>query len=244
MTAPETNFVKPMLFKSRRYINRWFYEVMPDGAWKDKPCFIVGGGPSLKDFDFSLLRGHRTIGVNRAFEKFNPTIIFSMDTRFLNWLYIGKYSVLKDGAEVTRKFKESRAYKVWLCTYVVGLPDEIFIIRTFQNYKAGLRAFTFSMKDGIGHGNNSGYGALNLAVCLKANPIYLLGFDMKHESGGVTHWHAGHPMRQKEKTVTGFIKFFERAGHALRGKGISVVNLNPNSALNVFPKKKLEEVLG
>ncbi|GAG00227.1 unnamed protein product, partial [marine sediment metagenome] len=34
---------------------------MPDGAWNGKPCFIVGGGPSLKGFDWTKLNGHRTI---------------------------------------------------------------------------------------------------------------------------------------------------------------------------------------
>ena len=59
--------------------------VISSGAWEGRRCFIVGGGPSLKDFDFSQLKGALTIGINRAFERFDPTILFSADERF--WRY-------------------------------------------------------------------------------------------------------------------------------------------------------------
>jgi len=108
------------LFRSDKFVNRWLYEVLPDGAWKNKPCFIVGGGPSLKDFDWHLLKGRRTIGINRAFEKFEPTIMFSMDTRYLKWVLNDKYS-----SSVRDRFLSLKSYRVWLCTYTVKLPDYI-----------------------------------------------------------------------------------------------------------------------
>lgn len=233
-----------MLFKSSTgYTNRELFEVLPDGAWKGRPCFIVGGGPSLRGFDWTLLKGHRTIGVNRAFEVFDPTIIFSMDTRFLNWLMTNKYRALRDGGDALEKFNASPAYKVWLATYCVSLPDEFFILKAHQNYKASLRAFTFSMKDGLGSGNQSGYGALNLAVCLQANPIYLLGFDGKHADTGETHWHAGHPVKQKKELVDKFGYWFKYAARRLTGTEFNVINLNPDSAIHNFKKRPYREVL-
>lgn len=230
-------FSRPMLYKSDKFINRELIEVLPDGSWAGKPCFIIGGGPSLKDFKWSKLKGKRTIGINLAFKQIDPTIIMSMDTRFLNWLELGKY-----GQEAKKMFHRSTAYKVWLCTYVSKLPPPIFIVKVHRNYKEGLRAFTFSLKDGIGHGNNSGYAALNLAVCLGANPIYLLGFDCKH-TNGKSHWHDGHPTRQAEKTAIGFAHFFARAAPIIKAKKMKVINLNPDSGLGCFPKMKPEEVL-
>lgn len=231
------------LFASTQFTNSMLYDVLPDNAWHGKPCFIVGGGPSLKDFDWQLLKGRRTIGVNRAFEKFDPTIIFSMDTRFLNWMVQGEYArSMADGAAMHEKFKKSRAYKVWLATYTLSLPKEFFIVKVRINYDYGIKAFTYKMTDGIGHGNNSGYAALNLAVCLGADPIYLLGFDCKHENGR-SHWHAGHPIPQAPGTATEFIKFFERAAAMIRPKNIRVINLNPNSALKCFLRQPYEEVL-
>lgn len=221
--------------------NRFFYEVLPDGSWGGKPCIIVGGGPSLRDFNWELLRGWRVIGVNRVYEKFDPTIIFSMDTKFLRWILEGKY-----GQEATDAFARSKAYKVWLCTYNCKLPEEIFILRVWKTYKQGFSAFPATMREGIGHGNNSGYGALNLAVCLGANPIYLLGFDMRYQSDGKktsTHWHDGHPIPHGPDTVRKFIQYFQLAAIKTKEIGLEVINLNPDSLLPFFPKKPLAEVL-
>ena len=234
-----------VLFNAEQLTNRFIYEVLPDRSWKGKPCIIVGGGPSLKDFDWELLRGWRVIGVNRVYEKFDPTIIFSMDTRFLRWIMDGRY-----GNEAKRKFIDSKAYKVWLCTYNCKLPPEIFIVKVWGNYSRGFRVFPNTMRNGIGHGNNSGYGALNLAVCLGANPIYLLGFDMNYEKGDLadmlnirTHWHDGHPQPHKPDTVRGFIDYFRVPAARVKEWGLDIINLNPASRLNCFSKKRMEEIL-
>lgn len=224
-------------YKSERYTNRQLLEVLPDGAWAGKPCFIIGGGPSLKDFNWSLLKGHRTIGVNRVFEKFDPTIIFSMDTRYLRWILDGKY-----GAEAKQKFDKSKAYKCWLCTYRASLPAEVFIVKVFRNYTKGFKAFKTSQAEGIGHGNNSGYAAINLAVCLGARPIYLVGFDMSHEKNR-THWHDGHPRPQTQLVIDNFIRHFNNALPAIKKTGAEIINLNPESGLKCFPRRPLKEVL-
>lgn len=219
---------------------RLLYEVLPDGSWANKPCFVVGGGPSLSDFDWSLLRGNRVIGINRVFEKFDPTIIFSMDHRFLRWILKGQY-----GKDAIRRFRNSAAYKVWLCTKpgcACKVPAEIFLIGVWGSYSKGFKAFPVSMRDGIGHGNNSGYAALNLAVCLGANPIYLIGFDMKRD-GEKTHWHSGHPIPMRQTVLDNFRLFFNHAALKTRAMGVKVINLNPHSALACFPKKRIKEIL-
>jgi len=232
-------------FPAEQLSNRFLYEVLPDRSWKGKPCIVVGGGPSLRDFDWELLCGWRVIGVNRVYERFDPTIIFSMDTRFLRWITESNY-----GAEAKEKFMKSKAYKVWLCTYNCKLPPEIYIVRVWENYSRGFRAFPDTMRKGIGHGNNSGYGALNLAVCLGANPIYLLGFDMSYVREDPTdvmkirtHWHEGHPQPHRPDTVAKFVEYFRLPAVRTRELGIDVINLNPRSRLNCFPKMRREEVL-
>lgn len=229
------------LYMAKKFTNRFFWEVLPDQAWKDKPCFIVGGGPSLRDFDWALLKGKRSIGINRAFEKYDPTIIFSMDLRFLKWVVNQRY-----GQAALEKFVRAKSYKVWLVTYTCKLPDEIFIVTARGGYMMGHYAFTASMRSGLGHGNNSGYGALNLAVCLGANPIYLLGYDMSHHQeqfGKSSHWHDGHPMPQMEKTVTKFIHYYDRIAPELKKRKIRVVNLCTDSAMECFEKMRPEEAL-
>lgn len=233
------------LYESKEYKNRFLSDVLPDKSWKGKSCFIIGGGPSLEKFNWKKLKGKRVIGVNRAYEKFDPTIIFSMDTRFLLWVKSKKYGDPAYGA-----FEESKAYKVWLLTYKATLPKDFFIVPVYKNYNQGHYAFTDSMNDGIGHGNNSGYGALNLAFCLKAKIIHLLGFDLKHtpavdERGMAikkSHWHTGHPMPQFEDDVVKFRHYYVRIADKIKKAGVKVINLNPDSALECFEKKHPDEI--
>ena len=212
------------------YTNRFAWDVLPDNSWHNQPCFIIGGGPSLTHFNWDLLKGKLTIGINRVYENLDPTIIFGMDPHFVRWILMGKY-----GDEAKKKFMESRAFKVWLLTAIVSLPSYIHILKVWNSYASGRHSFPFSMKEGIGHGCNSGYAALNFAACLGANPIYLLGYDMKG-----AHWHNGHPvkhgMQDENEKMAMFIENLAYAATALKAKGVQVINLNPDSALPWFPK--------
>lgn len=223
----ETEIIKPL---PTEFTNRFAWDVLPNNAWRNQPCFIIGGGESLKHFDWDQLKNKLTIGINRVYEMLDPTIIFGMDPHFVRWILMGKY-----GDEAKKKFMESRAFKVWLLTAKISLPSYIHILKVWKNYASGRRAFPFTMEDGIGHGCSSGYAALNFAACLGANPIYLLGYDMKG-----AHWHDGHPEKhgyqdENEKMAI-FIENLKHAAQALKNKRIEVVNLNPNSALPWFPK--------
>mgnify|MGYP002682074433 CR=1 FL=1 len=81
-----------------------------DGAWKGQRCFIVGGGPSLKGFDFGRLRGERVIAINRAFEAC-PTadIMFAMDPRLYDWITSGQL-----GDEARARFDSFAGIKAWM----------------------------------------------------------------------------------------------------------------------------------
>ena len=228
---------KRRVYESDKSNNRLLRDILPDNSWKGKPCFIVGGGPSLREFPFHRLKGHRTIGVNLAFTKFDPTISFSMDSRFLKWMETEAY-----GKETTRKFERLESYRVQLMTYQANFPPIVYIVPVFHNYTDGHWAFPRTMEEGIGHGNNSGYAALNLAVCLGANPIFLLGFDMKHD-GPKTHWHTGHPLPQTKEHLATFPKYFEHAARKATDMKIKIINLNWESGITCFPKQSWREVL-
>ena len=60
-------------------------EIFQSGQWKGQRCFIVGGGESLKGFDFSFLHGEKVIAVNRAYEDVpDADIWYAMDIRMYN----------------------------------------------------------------------------------------------------------------------------------------------------------------
>lgn len=201
-----------------------------DGLWSGARAFIVGGGPSLKSFDFSRLDGELTIGINRAFEKFDPTIIFGMDSRFWTWLEEGRF-----GEAARDKFTNYRyGLKLWL-NYGKGLglyPEDFLTLQSL-----GEQGWSESLESGIGDGNNSGYAALNLAYCLGANPIVLLGFDMKGDGQGKQVWfHDGYPKVQGENVYDRFRGNINRIAPNFRNSGRFVMNCCPDSGLTCFPK--------
>jgi len=203
---------------------RIFFNVLPDGSWEGKSCFLIGGGPSLRGFDFSRLAGELTIGINRAYERHDCTIMFFMDSQYHEWITNGEM-----GAEAKAKFQAFKGLKACLYTMEYDYPKGIYLLPC-----AGGDVFGESMEFGLGSGTNSGYAALNLAVCLGANPIYLLGFDMNSQDGKQEWWHDGYPVKQEKKVYQQFRRDFEAVAPELASRGVRVVNLNPQSELRCF----------
>ena len=93
---------------------------------------------------------------------------------------------------------------------------------------------------------NSGGGAIDLAVHFGAKRILLLGFDMKADEDGCTHFHSGLPSYQKptlDRTFTRFLKAFPFIAIDAKKVGVEILNVNPDSALPDFKKVRLEDVL-
>lgn len=221
-----------LYFQGQPY--RPLHEVLGDGAWAGQPAFIIGGGPSLRGFDFKRLEGRgRTIAINRAFESAPfADVLFFMDNRFYQMVHKGKL-----GAEATRLWDEFKGLRVFL--NILGRQfEDVYSVRSL-----GRVGLSNSLKAGIYHGNNSGVGAIGLAVCLRANPIYLLGFDCRF-SDGQTHFHTGYGFPMSEGVVRSFIRDFERTNRFISKTGFRVVNLNPASGLRIFPFSTIGEVLG
>lgn len=212
-------------------------DTLPDMAWRNQRCFIIGGGPSLRNFDFRQLKGELTIGTNRAFERIDPCLNFSMDTRFLRWLQNGEL-----GKDAQQKFGSMRGTKVWMLEQspAAPFPDDVYFVEPTH-----CPEFSDSMEKGFGLSNNSGFGALNLAIALGASPIYLLGFDL---GGGSQHadtqewWHNGYPKRQKNDVYMKFRQRFERHAETMHKTGCRIINLCPHSALKCFEFGRFEEI--
>jgi len=211
------------------------------GMWKGYRCFILGGGPSLRGFDYRLLKGEFTIGTNKTFMVFDPTINYSMDLRFYDWLRADNNDNSYDKGVMRTRWAEYKGIKVFpkpVRSFVFS--DDISPINRIKE-----RTISFDLQKGIYLGNNSGFGAMMLAVALGANPIYLLGMDMK-VSGDKTHWHSGYATQPANKLAIRLskqCKMFAKFASDLERNGIKVVNLGPDSAMDCFPKDTLENVI-
>ena len=210
-----------------------FADCMPNGAWKNQRCFIIGGGPSIKRLDLSVLSGELTIGINRAYELLNPSILYGVDSQLFGWAELGKL-----GEESRKKFNSYTGFKVWMALHKI-FPDDIYLIDPDKDegYRIGTtRRLAFK--------SNGGYGAINLAAALGANPIYLLGFDMMGDKQGKQKWwHDGYPMDYGEGVYLKYIKDITNFAPVLKTAGFKVVNLNKKSALKCFSFSTLGTVL-
>lgn len=217
--------------------HRPFYEVVEDNAWFGDRCFIVGGGPSLTGFDFERLRGAgRVIAINRSYlEVPFADVCFFMDGANNTFYGLAKSNRL--APDSLEKWREFKGYKVYL-NLVGRRLDDVYSVRSL-----GRTGISNSIRKGLFHGNNSGCGALGLAVALGASPVYLLGIDGKMESGR-SHYHNGYPTRRmSDRTLQSFVIEFHKMGKLLRRTRFRVINLNPRSAVRCFPFSTLDEVL-
>ena len=201
-----------------------------------KPVYIVGGGPSLRGFDWSLLDGKDVIAVNKAYQVLpNAQMIYFTDRDF--WER-HKDRMLAHGGTlmrgVLRPNHEPQHPKVrlWHLTGPQGIETKPGCLR---------------------HGSNSVFAVLNMcAVHLKRKKIYLLGVDMKWGEKGnkaTTHWHEGY---QKEGGRTDpeivysskMIRSYESIAKPLESMGVEVINVNTpeQTALKVFPIQSFETV--
>lgn len=217
-----------------------FYEVLPDNSWKGQRCFIIGGGPSLRGFDFERLKGERVIAINAAFKfAMFADILFFMDkANFYKPLIDGR---MNDGG-IKKAWNEFKGHKVFLDLLQKRQIPDCYQLYANSALEEGL---THTMKKGLIHGNNSGHGALNLAYCLGANPIYLLGYDFyfvgpKKQRG---HFHKIYKHELSESSFKNFIKFFLKSSKILRRLGVKVYNCNPKSHLRYFEFANIDEVL-
>ena len=199
-----------------------FTKVEP--KWKGETVFLIGGGPSLKDFNFERLKSKRTIAINKAFLH-HPTadIVYWTDSRFYTWY--------KNDID---KFR-----------------GEKFTTKPYGNVTKDIKVLKNSGKNGleldassVRHGNNSGHAAMNLAYHLGAKRIVLLGFDMQN-SNGASHFHDGYPVKQTRDDVykRSMIPEFHFIGEELKKRNVHVINANPNSALRIFTLMPLEKTL-
>jgi hypothetical protein len=215
--------------------DKYFYSHVGEGAWKGRRCFIIGGGPSLKGFDFSRLKGELVIAVNRAWEHSSCAITFFLDEQFWGWTENGSL-----GKYAQENFLKHPSYKVTVNRNHFPYPEGINVV----DYRRKAES-SDTLREGIYCGCNSGFAALNLAVAMGAKEIYLLGFDMDAETdpqGKLTHYHNGYPEMGPNADLSMFRSEFHEIAPNLKAKDIWVINLNSQSYLKAFEFGDLNKI--
>jgi hypothetical protein len=195
--------------------------------WQTEPTFIVGGGPSLRGFQFWRLGGRQVMGVNRAMFDAPCQVGVSIDRQFVTG-YAAQLSA----------FGLARALYLALGEDRHDLPDvpcAIFL-------KSRGDAPGLSLDPGMVHrGSTSGYCALNVAVLLGARRIVLLGYDYTPDG----HYHDGYPWQRRafDMSMPAWAHHYEAAAEHCKRIGVEVINASPTSMLTCFPKMTIDEAL-
>lgn len=200
-------------------------------AYRNKCCFIIGGGASLRTFDFSLLHDKIVVGINKSFLRVTHGILYLSDVNLYESIHVDQ--------DLLAAWNAFAGTRVLMAPQIDGFfAEDVYLVKRRQDI-----GISSSLDEGIYPGNNSGFGALMLACALGLNPIYLLGYDMRCVQR--THWHDGYDGQsvetQREK-LPKFVAPFVRVAPALHSVGVRVINLSAASALPCFPKKDISYI--
>jgi hypothetical protein len=195
----------------------------PEELWKGRSVFVIGGGPSLRSFNWSLLRDELTIGCNAAY-RLGLDICKLCLFNDLKFWHVHREALL--------------AYKgpVVTCAPTL-LHSEISWLRTMRRQPVGLHV------DALGWNKNTGAAALNLALILGAASVYLLGFDMKMSQDQKKNWHPYESKNTNNHTYQGFVQSFRHVVRDWEKKfpDREIVNVNDDSDLKGFPTVPVQE---
>lgn len=195
---------------------------LPD--WKGEDVFLIGGGPSLKSFDFNNLREKNVIGCNQAFlkgEGICPVCVFGDSTFYERyWVELGMYA-----GQVVTNYDRFLDPPSWM--------------KVFRRQDEGL----CGGGGVLAWNNNTGALAINLALQMGAERIFLLGYDLG-KVGDDSHWH-DHNGTQDDALYEKFQEGFavvERL-RPLTFPGRQIFNItNGGSRLYVFPRVSFSDI--
>jgi len=212
----------------------------------ENEVYIIGGGPSLQDFDFTRLGGYDVIAVNQAIfytsSLANKRHFITMDNSWVQknnlndkhahrsdlfrqpdidrWFVFGhsKPRIVQDDPKHFHDSVDGTDYNLELFDHILfPLGGYGGLCKDFTDFRVG---------------SDSGFAAIQLAVALDYKKIHLLGFDF-HCVRGRTHFHQDYEMKERfQVSLDEYLSVYpEMLGQAY-GRGIQIVSHSVFSRLN------------
>lgn len=196
----------------------------PTREWDGEDAFLVGGGPSLAGFDFSLLRPLNVLGCNDAFHLGAGVVDFCVFGD-AGWWNRNKWTLEKNFAGRTVTNAPSLIH--------LKIPNVLRMRRVRDGIHSG---------DTLGWNYSTGALAINLAISLGARRIFLLGYDLCNRDGA-SHWHV-HGKATQQYAFDRFRRGFDMVKASLPA-GVQVFNVTDGgSKLTAFPMFSFEALAG
>lgn len=181
--------------------------------WKGQPVTIVGGGPSLRGFDFGRLHG-AVVGVNHSPKFHRADMLVAIDKEFHK----------REGAWLD-------SLDCMKVTYV-DTPRTDFTVATL---KPDHENYSMDLDWHILKANLSGYFALAVALHMGASKVYLLGYDGGYSPGKNPNFHPYFyegPGMNYYTPMNQYYDFFSEE---------DIVNFGMDSSIEAFTKLPLDE---
>lgn len=193
-------------------------------AWANKTAVCIATGPSLTGDQLDIVYGSKcpTVAVNDNYILCPwADIHYAADLKW--WRWHEKDALKFRGTSLTVDRQAAIDYGLYWVPYEKhdGLSTNPEYIHT---------------------GSNSGYQAINIAYLMGARRIVLIGYDMQVAKNGASHWFGHHP----DKLISGygsFIAKYRTIVPQLDALGLEIINCTINSALDCFPRARLEDAL-
>lgn len=193
--------------------------------WPGETVFILAAGPSTAALDLSRLAGRKVIAVKSAWAVYpKADVLFFADGRW--W----REKQLRPGVDA-------------FAGQIVTTAMEIGDARVKRIKKISPSHFS-AKSDEVALARSSTTGAINLAIHFGARRIVLLGVDAKPAADGTRHNHRMKwPWPLRDGCWSAQAKEFEAVAPSAVKLGVEIVNANPDSAVQVWPRLKFEDCL-
>lgn len=245
------------------YTRLAFKTLRPDPrmlAMKDRysgrRCFVIGLGPSLStdDLDLLAMHGEYCFSMNRCYQLFNRTVwrpdcYFISDGRVNNRTTQDEIrKMLGAGIDVVYSRLEIRNMPKEAVYYKADFQDFILSNSRSERYRRKGHECRFSTDAGdfIYDGHSSALSIVQLAYFMGFKEVYLLGLDCGTSPStgyceGISAPQNVNQGSDLDKVIRDFISLDED----MKSKGLDfkVFNCTRGGRLEVFPRRRLEDVL-
>ena len=229
---------------SRKYIDltlqRWRHRPELEiyrNIHKGKRCFIIGNGPSLRIEDLDLLRQYNDIcfGSNMIYQAYKRTVWrpdYYVLADYIGWKKVNEYD--------TAVFLQSK--KTFIAEFYFNeysLPQNVVQFNLFP-FKDN-RGFSGDIADYVYSGGTVTYAAMQIAVYMGFEKIYLLGCDCgnDHFYGKRENSYVSTSDRSWDATtfnVSYWLAAYRIAKDYADSHGIKIYNATRGGALEIFER--------
>lgn len=205
-------------------------------------CVVIGNGPSLKNVSLAFLRKYPTFGTNRIY-------LPPMDT------FTATYYTCINPLVIEQSKAEINAYKAkakFIAEAHAGGIDGAYGLTS-----TGAQLFSYNPAAYVYEGFTVTFVCLQLAFFMGFKTVLLVGVDHKYKTDGPpnseTTWQGDDPnhfspeyfkgTRWNNPDLTRSAQAYQLAEKAFSDNGRRIINLTPESALDVFKKESINKWL-